>query len=214
MSDAASMLYPSMPSASVAPAPTSSSGVQSGAAEPVAHARGATDGRHDAAQPTDATHATGEAEHADGGHDVLEVPQSWETARWNNEPPASSVSEYGNFVMGAEPDSKGVFVADAPTHGLALEAMKSAGLGATTARAMYDLARDAHLNPPNTDRATAEAQLRATWGRHYESNLTAVQGLVDQAAKAWPGVRDYLRTSGLGNDPRFLIAAARKATGK
>ena len=56
----------------------------------------------------------------------------------------------------------------------------------------------------------AEIELRADWGRQYDENLAATQRLVDQYAEL--GEREYLETSGFGNDPhvaKFLHKLAK-----
>lgn len=143
----------------------------------------------------------------------VEVPASYADVRWTGEPAASSTTDYASFTLN-ENSHGPLVVADPVMHDQALQAMQSAGLGVTQATFFYDLAKEAALNPSANDRATTEAQLRATWGGRYDANLAAVHGLIDQAQTKWPDVRKYLAESGLGNNPAFLIAAARKASGQ
>ena len=45
----------------------------------------------------------------------------------------------------------------------------------------------------------AEIELRADWGRQYEEKISGIQRLVDQYATN--DEKEYLETSGFGNDP-------------
>ena len=201
----AAVLYPSASAPAAAPAPSAAAGT------PAAASAAPTDSRASQAGD-DGSQASGDHDGAGAQAATTAMPKSFSEVRWVGEPPASSTVDYASFAL--TESTSGVHVVDVPMHDQALKAMQVAGLGVTQARAFYDMAVKAHAaGAPTTDRATAEAQLRATWGNSYDTKLASVKGLIDTAQAAWPGIRKYLADSGLGNNPAFLLAVARKARG-
>jgi hypothetical protein len=59
------------------------------------------------------------------------------------------------------------------------------------------------------------AELQAKWGDRTAAKLEA-RGMIREAEKRWPGVKDYLNATGLGSDPRIikqLVARAKRRPG-
>jgi hypothetical protein len=111
------------------------------------------------------------------------------------EPPATSVTDFATFarpVEGVEPIPEG------------LRAMVKLGLGITQAHAIWDASVDAVRNPVTTNAEGAAQALQAEYGEKYEAKLAAAKDVITQVEKTFPGVRQWLASTGLGNDPAFI----------
>lgn len=53
-------------------------------------------------------------------------------------------------------------------------------------------------------RDTAEATLKNEWGASYDEKLTLANQALDELGRADPTLKDFMKDSGLGNDPRLL----------
>ncbi|HVC59991.1 MAG TPA: hypothetical protein VND19_06460 [Acetobacteraceae bacterium] len=129
--------------------------------------------------------------------------------QWS-EPPAASAAEIKlDISMYDHADTSPA--GDAARAKLA-EAMVAAGAGPTLAREFFaDAARAAR---PGYQRTTAEActaQLREQWGARYEAKMAGAMQLVRTAAAVDPQIGDFLRSTGLGNDPAFIRKLAARA---
>ena len=54
-----------------------------------------------------------------------------------------------------------------------------------------------------TDEATANRELRASWGKNYQRNVDGVRAAVRAANEKDPRIVPYLLSTGLGNDVAF-----------
>jgi hypothetical protein len=101
------------------------------------------------------------------------------------------------------------------------EALVAAGAGQTLAKELYaDAGRAALDTYKAPSRESSEAELKALWGRAYETKIADAAALVQKAAKVDPSIIGFLERTGLGNDPAFIrkianraAAQARKANG-
>ena len=129
--------------------------------------------------------------------------------QWS-EPPAASAAEI-KFDVSLHDHADTSPAGDAARAKLA-EAMVAAGAGPTLAREFFaDAARAAK---PGYQRTTAEActaQLREQWGARYDAKMAGVMQLVRTAAAVDPQIGDFLRSTGLGNDPAFIRKLAARA---
>jgi hypothetical protein len=85
-----------------------------------------------------------------------------------------------------------------------LDAAAKAGIGVTAMQGFWNSFVDAAKTPIRTTPQAAQAALTAQWGDKTEAKLAAANGYIDTVAQRWPGVRDMLRQTGLGNDPAFI----------
>lgn len=125
-----------------------------------------------------------------------------------NEPAASSVTDYAAFAR--TPDG---VVPDLGEQKQALEAMLKTGMGVTQGAAIWNVAMQAIRSPVTTNEAGAMQALRDTHGDNAEARLELAKGYISEVAKTYPGVRDFLNRTGLGNDPamlKFAIEAAQR----
>jgi hypothetical protein len=61
------------------------------------------------------------------------------------------------------------------------------------------------------------AALREKWGTRTGEKIELARGMIRDAEKRWPGVKDYLNRSGLGSDPKLiqqLVARAERRPGR
>ncbi|KUY52376.1 hypothetical protein WS45_24975 [Burkholderia sp. RF2-non_BP3] len=113
----------------------------------------------------------------------------------DTEPSATSVTDFASFARpldGVEPIPEG------------LQAMVKLGLGVTQAQAVWKASVDAVRSPVQTNMAGAEQTLRAEYGENFDANLAAAKDVIAQVEKTYPGVRQWLASTGLGNDPAFI----------
>ena len=123
------------------------------------------------------------------------------------EPDASSVD-----ALGLEMPSDFV-VTDPEQLQQVNEALVAAGVGHTLKNALMELATP-YLRPdapPPMSDADALTQMRGMWGSQTDAKLAAARSMVDEAAKKWPGVKQWLNQTGLGNDPRLIEKLAARA---
>lgn len=124
------------------------------------------------------------------------------------EPAATGVSDYANFARTPE----GV-IPDVAEQQQALQAMLKVGLGVTQASAVWNVAMQAIRSPVTTNEAGAMQSLVESYGDRADAKLAAAKSYIDDVAKTYPGIRDFLNKTGLGNDPamlRFAIQAAER----
>ncbi|MHB8744588.1 MAG: hypothetical protein ACYC9L_15910, partial [Sulfuricaulis sp.] len=57
----------------------------------------------------------------------------------------------------------------------------------------------------------AMAQLKTTWGNNTDAKMATAKAYVEKVSQQWPGFKDWLKTTGLGNDPAFIRALVAKA---
>jgi len=113
----------------------------------------------------------------------------------DTEPSATSVTDYASFarpVEGVEPIPEG------------LQAMVKLGLGVTAARAIWDTSVEAVRNPVKTNEAGARQALGEIYGDKFDAKLQAAKGIIAEAEKTYPGIRQWLSETGLGNSPEFI----------
>jgi hypothetical protein len=61
------------------------------------------------------------------------------------------------------------------------------------------------------------AALEQRWGDQMPAKLELARGMIAEAEKQWPGLRDYLNATGLGSDPKLiqqLVARAERRPGR
>jgi hypothetical protein len=49
------------------------------------------------------------------------------------------------------------------------------------------------------------------FGKNTEAKIAAAQSVVAAAAVKWPGIKDWLEKSGMGNDPKLIQRLAARA---
>ncbi|MFM0177135.1 hypothetical protein PQR52_01570 [Paraburkholderia aspalathi] len=115
------------------------------------------------------------------------------------EPAAASVTDF-NAVTARYPDG---VTPDPVERDQALSAFVSAGLGITAAGALWKAGVEAIRSPIQTNEAGALQAL----GNRADSLVADARATIARVEKTWPGVKDFLNRTGLGNDPatiRFL----------
>ena len=120
------------------------------------------------------------------------------------EPPASSVQDYQATLT--LPD--GVEIVDEAENAAALKAAQRMGLGVTVMQGLWHAATETARDPVKTNYEGAMAALQESWGDKTEARLTEANQYINEAAKHWPGLKPWLRQSGLGNDPNFIRKVA------
>jgi hypothetical protein len=99
----------------------------------------------------------------------------------------------------------------------------AAGLGNTTAASFMRMGVEASRRGPLSEhqiqqRNTAGmAALTEKWGDQMPAKLELARGMIRQAEKQWPGLKDYLNRTGLGSDPKLiqqLVARAERRPGR
>jgi len=113
----------------------------------------------------------------------------------DTEPSATSVTDYASFarpIEGVEPIPEG------------LQAMVKLGLGVTAARAIWDTSVEAVRNPVKTNEAGARQALGEIYGDKFDAKLEAAKGVIAEAEKTYPAIRQWLSETGLGNSPEFI----------
>jgi len=113
----------------------------------------------------------------------------------DTEPSATSVTDYASFarpIEGVEPIPEG------------LQAMVKLGLGVTAARAIWDTSVEAVRNPVKTNEAGARQALGEIYGDKFDAKLQTAKGIIAEAEKTYPGIRQWLSETGLGNSPEFI----------
>jgi len=61
------------------------------------------------------------------------------------------------------------------------------------------------------------AALTAKWGDKAGEKIQLAKGMIREAEKQWPGLRNYLNATGLGSDPKLiqqLVARAERRPGR
>jgi hypothetical protein len=99
----------------------------------------------------------------------------------------------------------------------------AAGLGNTTAASFMRMGVEASRRGPLSDdqieRRNAEGMqaLQTRWGDQTAAKLELAKGMIAEAEKQWPGLRNYLNATGLGSDPKLiqqLVARAERRPGR
>ncbi|MFM0558936.1 hypothetical protein [Paraburkholderia sediminicola] len=134
----------------------------------------------------------------------------WFADARETEPAASSITDYATFANADRPPT-GIEIHDRAEFDLSLKAMQQAGLGQTTARAVFQTAMEAIRNPISTTSDAARSALQAQWGDKTDANLSIAKQQIDAIAKTWPGVRQMLDKTGLGNSPEFIKQLVNRA---
>jgi hypothetical protein len=99
----------------------------------------------------------------------------------------------------------------------AREAFVAAGIGHTLAGALVEQAKEAfRAGPVPADRLAAmetetRAALQKRFGKNTEAKIAAAQSIVAEAAVKWPGIKDWLEQSGMGNCPKLIQRLAARA---
>lgn len=96
-------------------------------------------------------------------------------------------------------------VADRAERSQALEALVHVGVSAREAGALWSVGMSALKTPLATNPAGALQAL----GADANALVADAKEVVTRAEKSWPGIRDFLNRTGLGNDPatiRFLAS--------
>jgi hypothetical protein len=103
------------------------------------------------------------------------------------------------------------------------QAFIAAGLGNTTAasfmRMGVEASRRGPLGDDQIERRNAEGMqaLEQRWGDQMPAKLELARGMIAEAEKQWPGLRNYLNATGLGSDPKLiqqLVARAERRPGR
>jgi hypothetical protein len=135
---------------------------------------------------------------------------TWFADARETEPAASSITDYATFANADRPPT-GIEIHDRAEFDLSLKAMQQAGLGQTTARAVFQTAIEAIRNPIATTPDAARSALESAWGDKTDANLIIAKQQIDAIAKTWPGVRQMLDKTGLGNSPEFIKQLVNRA---
>ncbi|KJJ95057.1 hypothetical protein UB44_23360 [Burkholderiaceae bacterium 26] len=145
----------------------------------------------DAAEKPVKQHEVEEAPHIDARP---KIDAAFMNAR-DTEPAATSVTDFASFarsVEGVEPIPEG------------LQAMVKLGLGVTAARAIWDSSVEAVRSPIKTNEEGARQALSEDYGDKFEAKLQAAKGVIAEAEKTYPAIRQWLFDTGLGNSPEFI----------
>jgi hypothetical protein len=54
------------------------------------------------------------------------------------------------------------------------------------------------------------ADTRSSLGKNADAKIAAAKSVVADAAKSWPGIKDWLNKTGMGNHPGVIDALARR----
>jgi len=197
---AAAVLYPT---AAASPSPPASTGD----GKPTPHAEAAAALYRTNAPPTPmppASPAEGKEPPtpAESAADLyVETPETFEHVEWVE--PAANAGELGE-VIDSTTRRFDTFDATADQKPLA-NAFAEANIGRTFAREVMDhVGRASQPGYEPTEQATAEAELRASWGKNFQRNVGIVQAAVQAAHAKDPRIVPYLNDTGLGNDPAFV----------
>jgi hypothetical protein len=99
----------------------------------------------------------------------------------------------------------------------------AAGLGNTTAASFMRMGVEASRRGPLSDHQIEQrnvegmAALEQRWGDQTGQKLELAKGMIREAEKQWPGLRNYLNATGLGSDPKLiqqLVARAERRPGR
>jgi hypothetical protein len=107
-----------------------------------------------------------------------------------------------NAIADGYPDG---VVADRAERAQALEALVHVGVSAREAGALWSVGMSALKTPLATNQSGALQSL----GADADALVADAKEVVAKAEKSWPGIKDFLNRTGLGNDPatiRFLAA--------
>jgi hypothetical protein len=100
---------------------------------------------------------------------------------------------------------------------LVRHAFVDAGIGHQLANALVEDAKAAYLaGPMPADKVAAMevstmAALTKKWGSKTEAKIAAAQSVIADAAVRWPGIKDWLEQSGMGNCPKLIQRLAARA---
>jgi hypothetical protein len=98
-----------------------------------------------------------------------------------------------------------------------------AGVGRTMAldlvRQGIEASRRGEMSADEVGRRNADgmAALTAKWGDRAGEKIQLARGMIAEAEKQWPGLRNYLNATGLGSDPKLirqLVARAERRPGR
>jgi hypothetical protein len=172
------------------------------------------DGKIAPEEPAPATATPAQAQPpAEGGDPQPEpLPEVLETnnaVRWSE--PAAEAATHAAMIdevnpVPAEPD-----VFDARDRAAGAAAFEQLGVGATVARELYQDMATAMATPYQGTPDGAMVALTRLWGDQVNTKITTAQKAIDEFAAAYPGLKDLLVRSNLGNDPAFIrkvVAAA------
>jgi hypothetical protein len=99
----------------------------------------------------------------------------------------------------------------------------AAGLGNTTAASFVKMGVEASRRGPLSDDQIEQRNvegmqaLQERWGDRTGQKLELAKGMIAEAEKQWPGLRNYLNATGLGSDPKLiqqLVARAERRPGR
>jgi hypothetical protein len=99
----------------------------------------------------------------------------------------------------------------------------AAGLGNTTAASFMRMGVEASRRGPLSDHQIQQRNvegmqaLEQRWGDQTGAKLELAKGMIREAEKQWPGLRNYLNATGLGSDPKLiqqLVARAERRPGR
>lgn len=138
---------------------------------------------------------------ADADTLYAEEPETIEHVRWD-EPPAEA-GELREVIEKALTGSDAFDPrADLPT---LANAFSTVGVGQTFAReAMMHAVYAASDTYEPMEPAQVVGELRKSWGRNYDKNLTRIQAAVRAANDKDPRIMQFLNRTGLGNDLAFI----------
>jgi hypothetical protein len=119
------------------------------------------------------------------------------------EPPAADTTTL-NAATSRYPDD---VTPNAAEREQALAAFVHAGIGVSAAGALWSVGMAALKQPITTNHAGAMAAL----GDNADATVAAARTVVEQASTKYPGLKDFLNRTGLGNDPGVIRYLASKA---
>jgi hypothetical protein len=103
------------------------------------------------------------------------------------------------------------------------QAFIAAGLGNTTAASFMRMGVEASRRGPLSKHQIQQrnveslAALEQRWGDQTGAKLELAKGMIAEAEKQWPGLKEYLNATGLGSDPKLiqqLVARAERRPGR
>jgi hypothetical protein len=103
------------------------------------------------------------------------------------------------------------------------QAFLAAGLGNTTAASFLRMGVEASRRGPLSEHqiqqrnAEGMQALQERWGDQTGRKLELAKGMIREAEKQWPGLKQYLNATGLGSDPKLiqqLVARAERRPGR
>lgn len=196
----ARLLYPSMKPPEPAKPPAAEPAKAAGAAAAPVGSQVAAGG--DAGVSESGNDAAGDAA---ASAPVEELPEFIATAHpvaWGE--PAADAAMIRDVLEEVAPMDPEATVPDRNARRAFAAALEQVGVGQTVAREIFSDIATFNERPFTGTSEQAAAALDRIWGDAASEHLAAAKGVIVEVEKAYPGVKDFLNSSGLGNNPAFI----------